>query len=140
MSSSVFLQDFSKEFKFITSRSSGAGGQNVNKVSSKVELRFDIENSSLLSPDQKTLLKEKLSNNITNEGILQIVCQEDRSQPVNKEICIKKFYDLLKKSFTKQKKRRPTKPTKSSVRERLNVKKKDSQKKASRGKGGFDIE
>lgn len=133
-------RDFSKEFKFITSRSGGAGGQNVNKVSSKVELRFDIENSGLLSPEEKTLLKEKLSNSITNEGILQIVSQEDRSQLVNKEICVKKFYDLLKKSFTRQKKRRPTKPTKSSVRERLDVKKKASRKKATRGRTNFDME
>ncbi len=138
--SNILLTDFSKEFKFITSRSSGAGGQNVNKVSSKVELRFDIDNSELLDPEQKELLKEKLKNMITNDGILQVVCQEDRSQLVNKEICIKKFYGLLKLSFTRQKKRRPTRPTKSSVRERLDVKKKMSNKKASRGKGGFDSE
>lgn len=131
-------KDFTKEFKFITSRSGGAGGQNVNKVSSKVELRFDVEASELLTTEEKEVLREKLYNTINSDGILQIVSQEDRSQLVNKQTCIEKFYMLLKKSFTKQKKRRPTKPTRSSVRERLDSKKKASQKKSFRKKNNFD--
>jgi ribosome-associated protein len=137
---SIHLLDFYKEFQFVASRSSGAGGQNVNKVSSKIALRFDVFNSLLLSDDQKAILKEKLGHALSLEGILQITSQEDRSQLINKEICVKKFYALLTKCFTKQKKRRPTKPTKSSVRVRLDGKKKESQKKASRSKGGFDAD
>jgi ribosome-associated protein len=137
----MFEQEaFFREFEFVASRSSGAGGQNVNKVSSKVSLRFDVLNSGALNADQKLILKEKLGTQISIDGILQIVSQEDRSQLINKEICVKKFFALLTKCFTRQKKRRPTKPTKSSVRGRLDGKKKDSLKKAARGKGHFDAE
>jgi ribosome-associated protein len=138
MTTIQFHPDFYREFQFIASRSSGAGGQNVNKVSSKISLRFDVFNSTVLDEDQKQILKEKLGTQISLDGILQIVSQEDRSQLVNKEICVKKFFALLTKCFTRQKKRRPTKPTKSSVRVRLEGKKKESQKKASRGKGHFE--
>jgi len=79
------IPDLSGEFQFLTSRSSGPGGQNVNKVNSKVELRFDIQNSSLLSEEQKEILLVKLSAKISSEGILSIVSQRDRSQLTNKD-------------------------------------------------------
>ncbi len=127
-------RDFTKEFEFKTSRSGGPGGQNVNKVSSKVELRFKVDTSELLTEEEKEIIREKLPNYITNEGYLQLVCQIERSQLSNKEICIQKFYDLLRKAFTKQKIRKATRPSKAARQERLTGKKKLSDKKANRGK------
>jgi ribosome-associated protein len=128
------VQDFTKEFEFRTSRSGGPGGQNVNKVSSKVELRFHVANSELLTETQKALIVEKLANYLTNEGYLQLICQEGRSQLANKESCIKKFYELLKKAFARQKVRRPTKPSRAARQERLAGKKQLSEKKTNRGR------
>ncbi|KAA5549227.1 alternative ribosome rescue aminoacyl-tRNA hydrolase ArfB [Adhaeribacter rhizoryzae] len=126
--------DFTKEFEYRTSRSGGPGGQNVNKVSSKVELRFHVNNSELLTEEEKALLYQKLGNYITQEGYLQVICQTERSQLANKENCIQKFYALLGKAFTKQKARKPTKPSKASQHERIAAKKKLSDKKANRGR------
>ncbi len=125
---------FEKEFEFITSRSSGKGGQHVNKTESKVELRFDISVSELLSEDERTLLFAKAANKINSEGILQIVTQKERSQVRNKEICIDKFYELLEKTFKKKKKRKKTKPSLSSIFKRLERKKRQSEKKERRRK------
>lgn len=128
------MQDFLKEFEFRASRSGGPGGQNVNKVSSKVELRFHVANSELLTEAEKVRLQEKLANYITNEGYLQLICQEGRSQLANKESCIKKFYELLRQAFTRQKVRRPTKPSFGARQQRLTGKKQHSEKKAGRSR------
>lgn len=121
------------ELKFKTSRSGGAGGQHVNKVSSKVELIFDIENSQNLTEEEKNSLSLKLANRIDNEGLFHLQCDETRSQLKNKEIVIERFNGLLKKALTPIKKRRPTKPSKSSIKKRLDAKKKISEKKSLRG-------
>ena len=128
----VNIPDLSSEFQFLTSRSSGPGGQNVNKVNSKVELRFDIPNSLLLTDDQKEILQAKLATKITLEGILSVVSQRDRSQLANKEDAIWKFYLLISKALKPVVRRKKTKPTKSSVERRLTVKRMKAEIKQNR--------
>ncbi len=125
-------RDFGPEFTVSASRSSGPGGQNVNKVSTKVELRFDVINSQLLTEEEKQILSEKLANRINSEGILRLVSQSERTQPGNRDNVIKKFYDLLRKALTPRKKRKPTRPSKASREKRLEEKRELSEKKTMR--------
>jgi len=126
--------EFENELIFRASRSGGKGGQNVNKVSTKIELDFDIANSELLSDEEKTVLMEKLKNKIDKSGVLRIVSQTERSQYLNKLDAISKFYKLIEKAFKKEKVRHKTRPTKVSKEERINIKKIISQKKSNRSK------
>ena len=120
------------ELEFSTSRSSGPGGQNVNKVNTKVTLRWSVKDSALLTPGEKELLLQKLSSRLTTEGVLLLSAQEKRSQLQNKEEVLLKFDQLLKQALFKKKKRKATKPSKSSKQSRLDKKKKHSDKKKQR--------
>jgi len=113
-------------------RSSGPGGQHANKVSSKIELSFDVLITKVLTDSQKQLLLKNLASRLTKENVLILFCDESRSQHKNKEIVIERFLQIIKKGLTIPKKRKPTKPTKASVRRRLNSKKKLSVKKTTR--------
>jgi ribosome-associated protein len=107
------------ELDFRTSRSSGAGGQHVNKTETKVELLFDVHASNGMSQEEKELIFQKLTNRINQEGILSVTSQKSRSQLDNKENVIEKLQNLLLKALTPTTARKKTKPSKSSVEERL---------------------
>lgn len=117
------------ELLFTTSRSGGPGGQHVNKVNTKITLRWDVRNSAQIDEDQRSLIMSKLSNVINKEGELVIYAQSSRSQLQNKEEVIAKLDDLLNKAFFVAKPRKPTKPSKASVKKRLDKKKRHGAKK-----------
>ncbi len=138
MFESIINRDFSKEFIFTASRSGGPGGQNVNKVSSKIELRFNILESLILTAVEKEIIIDKLATRINNEVELVIVSQSERSQLANKEKAIEKFYNLVSKALKPVKKRKPTKPTKASQVKRLDSKKVNSERKQRRKQISFE--
>ncbi|GAA4035342.1 MAG: aminoacyl-tRNA hydrolase [Flavobacterium sp.] len=125
------------ELQFKAVRSSGAGGQNVNKVSSKVMLSFDVNQSLALTDEEKTLLKHKLASKLTNEQVLILACDEDRSQLKNKTIVTKRFLELLKSSLVVPKKRKPTKIPRAVIEKRIKAKRNLSEIKQNRRKPNF---
>lgn len=110
------------ELTFKTSRSGGSGGQNVNKVSTKVLLEFDVINSKILDEIQRETIREKLANKINSEGIFQIVSQTERTQLKNKKITLDKFNLLITNCFLVRKERKATKIPKAVKEKRLNDK------------------
>ena len=132
------IQKIISELSYKAVRSSGAGGQNVNKVSSKVVLTFDLNASQALSEEEKTLLLLKLATRLTTENILILNCDEDRSQIKNKEIVTKRFLDIIKKGLVVPKERKATKIPKSVIRKRIKDKKNISEVKKTRRKPDFD--
>ncbi len=127
-----------KELKFKAVRSSGAGGQHVNKVSTKIELSFDLNNSTSFRKLEKERLLLKLAARLTKDHVLQLQCDESRSQHKNKALVIKRFMSLIENALKVQKKRKATKPSKGAIEKRLKSKKKASLKKANRSKPDLD--
>lgn len=126
------------ELTYKAVRSSGAGGQNVNKVSSKVVLSFDLQSSKALSEEEKELVLIKLSSRLTSENILILNCDEDRSQLKNKAIVTKRFLELIKNALIVPKIRKATKIPKSVIRKRIKDKKNISEVKNNRKKPNLD--
>lgn len=123
-----------KEFEIRAVKSAGPGGQHVNKVSTKIELRFQIDSSLQLTEIEKVLIKLQLANRINNEGELVLSDQSSRSQFKNKQAAINKFFELLEFALKPRKKRIATKPTKASKKKRIDDKKRQSLKKELRKK------
>jgi ribosome-associated protein len=122
------------ELSFQTTRSGGPGGQHVNKVETKVILRFDVSGSNLLTEDQKQHLLSRLATHLTKDGVLLITAQESRSQHANRELALDKLRGLLSSAFRKPKRRKPTKASYGSKQKRLSSKKAHAEKKKWRQK------
>ena len=125
------------ELQFKAVRSSGAGGQNVNKVSSKVMLSFDVKNSHSLTEEEKALLTSKLASKLTSEQVLILSCDEDRSQLKNKTIVTKRFLELIKTALIVPKKRKPTQIPRGVIEKRIKAKRNLSEIKQNRRKPKF---
>jgi ribosome-associated protein len=128
------VTDLESELSFTYSRSGGKGGQNVNKVSTKALLQFNVIQSQLLTDYQKTVIREKLRNQINQEGVLQLTCDETRSQLKNKEIATQRFFNLVKTALKPAKKRKKTKIPRAVKEKRLKNKRIKSEKKENRRK------
>jgi ribosome-associated protein len=126
------MKDFSKELSFKTSRSSGAGGQNVNKVETSVTVLWNVSGSEFFNEDQKNLIQNKLKNRINVEGFLFLTVSESRTQLMNKNKAIEKILEIVDKALIVPKKRVATKPSKNQKQKRLDTKKKISEKKENR--------
>ena len=126
------------ELQYKAVRSSGAGGQNVNKVSSKVVLSFDLRNSAALSEGEKMLLEQNISNRLTTDLVLLLNCDEDRSQLKNKELVTKRFLQIIAKGLEVPKERKATRVPKGVIRKRIKDKKSASQVKQNRRKPNIE--
>ncbi len=130
----IYSNELDSELNFSFSRSSGPGGQNVNKVNTKVELRFAIDRSSILEEIEKQILKIKLAKQLNSEGELIIVVQETRSQLKNKQKAVDKFYALINSALKPIKKRKATKVSRTAKEKRLKQKQVQAEKKSRRRK------
>jgi ribosome-associated protein len=125
-------RNFENDFVYTTSRSNGPGGQNINKLNTKVELRFNVNDTKLLTDAERELIRKKLPNKINLEGELILVAQSERTQLMNKKLVTEKFYFIISKALTSLPKREATRHTISSVRKRIEKKRKLGYKKSMR--------
>lgn len=132
------IPDLSSELSYSFTRSGGKGGQNVNKVSTKVLLRFDVFDSKLLADWQKDIIREKLRGYISQNDLLQLTCEATRSQLKNKEIATTRFHHLLRTALTPVKPRKKTRVSRAVKERRLKSKAINSQKKKNRKVGGWE--
>ena len=126
------------EFETKATRSSGAGGQHVNKTSSRIEITWNVRNSSVLSDEQKQIVQERLASRISGDGVLRVVSSETRSQTQNRERAEARLVDLIRRALTPRKKRKPTRRPHSADEARLASKKLHSKKKRERLRGAED--
>ena len=126
------MRNFTKELTYKTSRSSGAGGQNVNKVETSVTVQWKVADTEFFSNEEIELILEKLKNRINQDGILQLTVSESRTQLQNKKIATDKILELVEKSLYKPKPRKATKPSKRQIEKRIMAKKQISEKKENR--------
>ncbi len=122
------------ELEYKAVRASGAGGQHVNKTSTKVILSWNLKNSVVFNDEQKELLNRRLASRLNTRGILQLSCQESRSQINNKQLVTSRFFQLIEDALIPEKERKTTKPSRAVKQKRLDTKKRQSAKKASRKK------
>ncbi|MEE9392741.1 MAG: alternative ribosome rescue aminoacyl-tRNA hydrolase ArfB [Planctomycetota bacterium] len=123
-----------EDLKFETGTASGPGGQNVNKVETRVTLLFDLEHSASVTASQRARLHEQLSTRISKDGILRVVSQKERSQSGNRRLVVERFIEILREALFVERKRRPTRATRGSVRRRLEQKKQRSDIKKGRSR------
>jgi ribosome-associated protein len=121
-----------EEVTFTTSRSGGPGGQNVNKLETRVTLRFDLAGSASLSEEQKARIQERLATRITKDGVLHVTSQRHRTQGANREAAVERFAELLRESFREEAPRKKTRPSRAAKARRLNEKRRHSQRKQER--------
>jgi len=120
------------EVSFATSRSGGPGGQNVNKLETRVTLRFDLAGSGALSEEQKARLRERLATRITRDGVLQVTSQRHRSQGANREAAVERFAEILRENLREETPRRKTRPSRAAKARRLDAKRRQGQRKRER--------
>lgn len=128
-----------EEVTFATSRSGGPGGQNVNKLETRVTLRFDLQGSTSFTEEQKALLRERLATRITRAGFLQVTSQKHRTQAENREAAVERFAELLREGLHEEAPRKATKVPKAAKRRRIEAKRQRGQKKKERT-GRIDVE
>ena len=121
-----------EEVSFATSRSGGPGGQNVNKLETRVTLRFDLVGSASLSEEQKARLRERLATRITRDGVLQVSSQRHRSQGANRDAAVERFAELLRENLREEPPRKKTRPSRAAKARRLDEKRRQSQRKRER--------
>jgi len=121
-----------EELAFVTSRSGGPGGQNVNKLETRVTLRFDLAGSPSLSEEQKERLRQRLATRITKEGILHVTAQRHRTQAANREAAVERFAELLRDGLREEAPRKKTKPSQAAKARRLEAKRRRGERKRER--------